>query len=94
MTGDAVQIISVVGSSFGFSSLLWLIVDWVRKDERQKQQAARIERMEQRQGAVELAHQQLQLQILNSMAQIKTELARIEGRDEGNARRRRDHEEG
>lgn len=88
MNNELTQIISLIGGIGGFGSVLWLIVDWARKDERQQQQSQRIARMEDRLQATETAHQQLELQILRSLAEVKNELARIEGRDEGAARRR------
>lgn len=94
MNNEFTQIFSIIGGLGGFGSVLWLIVDWARKDERQQQQAARITRMEERQQASELAHQQLELQILRSLADVKNELARIEGRDEGAARRRQERDGG
>lgn len=88
MSNEITQLFSIIGGLGGFGSVLWLIVDWARKDERQQQQSARIARMEERIQANELAHQQLELQILRNMSEIKSELSRIEGRDEGAARRR------
>ena len=89
MESQVGQAISIIGGLGGFSSLLWLVVDWARKDERQLQQLDRINRMESRLQAGELAHQQLQMEIHRDMTEIKRGLARIEGREEAAEARRR-----
>jgi len=73
------QILSIVGGLGGFGSVIFLIVDWARKDERQIQQREKLQQLEK-------SLDEFYDRVMKELQTIERSLSRLEGRVDGGQR--------
>jgi hypothetical protein len=70
---NSIAIFTSLGGFSGVCALFWVIVDWARKDERQRQLTERVDRLEKRADELESV-------LVSHVKDISVAVARIEQR--------------